>query len=296
MYSRTPSATLPTQFTGQAGEYFGIWIVNIFLTLITLGLYSPWAKIRQKRYFYGSTHIAGASFDYVADSWAILKGRLIAVALVVGIGIIARFVACVEGLAWLAFLFALPWLIVRTRRFNALNTVYRNLRFNFNADYGQAFVSFVLGPFLLLPLSLGLAQPWVKRQQMRLVVDNSAYGNTAFHLEASLREFLSIFKRGVLGTILGFVLFGVTFILLMPNSAQAAGETDKMANKLLAGMMLLMVLWILGLSVYLHVLTNNLVYGKTILGGIPSIANCVFGLCWPYMRPIFWASPCPLGY
>jgi uncharacterized membrane protein YjgN (DUF898 family) len=42
-------------FTGGASEYFGIWIVNVLLSILTLGIYSAWAKVRNKRYFYGNT-------------------------------------------------------------------------------------------------------------------------------------------------------------------------------------------------------------------------------------------------
>jgi uncharacterized membrane protein YjgN (DUF898 family) len=39
-------------FTGRGGEYFGVWIVNLLLTIVTLGIYSPWAKVRRLQYFY----------------------------------------------------------------------------------------------------------------------------------------------------------------------------------------------------------------------------------------------------
>ena len=59
-----PAASQPAverfQFTGKTGEYFGIWIVNLFLTIVTLGIYSAWAKVRKKRYFYANTIIDGA--------------------------------------------------------------------------------------------------------------------------------------------------------------------------------------------------------------------------------------------
>src|SRR5260221_8895074 len=66
------------QFTGKAREYFGIWIVNLFLTIVSLGIYSAWAKVRKKRYFYGNTWVAGANFDYHGNPVAILKGRIVA--------------------------------------------------------------------------------------------------------------------------------------------------------------------------------------------------------------------------
>ena len=58
---------LPFSFTGKASEYFGIWIVNIILSVITLGIYSAWAKVRNKRYFYGNTKLNGSSFSYLAS-------------------------------------------------------------------------------------------------------------------------------------------------------------------------------------------------------------------------------------
>ena len=67
------------EFRATGSEYFRIWIVNLLLTIVTLGIYSAWAKVRRLRYFYGSTALEGTSFDYHADPKAILKGRLIAV-------------------------------------------------------------------------------------------------------------------------------------------------------------------------------------------------------------------------
>ncbi len=43
--------TLRFEFTGDGREYFRIWIVNVSLTVITLGIYSAWAKVRRMRYF-----------------------------------------------------------------------------------------------------------------------------------------------------------------------------------------------------------------------------------------------------
>ncbi len=67
----------PIKFTGSAGEYFKIWIVNLFLTIITFGIYSAWAKVRTRRYFYANTSIDGHPFDYLASPINILKGHLI---------------------------------------------------------------------------------------------------------------------------------------------------------------------------------------------------------------------------
>mgnify|MGYP000480286921 FL=1 len=70
-------------FNGKATEFFGIWIVNVLLTIVTLGIYSAWAKVRTHQYFYGNTKIGDDHFSYLATPIQILKGRIIAVAVLV---------------------------------------------------------------------------------------------------------------------------------------------------------------------------------------------------------------------
>ncbi|HET7062745.1 MAG TPA: DUF898 family protein, partial [Rudaea sp.] len=66
------------EFRGAEREYFNIWIVNLALTILTLGIYSAWAKVRTERYFYANTRVAGTPFEYLARPLPILKGRIIA--------------------------------------------------------------------------------------------------------------------------------------------------------------------------------------------------------------------------
>ncbi|MGU7802487.1 DUF898 family protein, partial [Escherichia coli] len=77
------SAPQAFTFSGRGSEYFRIWIVNLLLSIVTLGIYSAWAKVRRLRYFYDNTSVAGASFDYHGNPVAILKGRILAVVLIV---------------------------------------------------------------------------------------------------------------------------------------------------------------------------------------------------------------------
>src|SRR3979409_2523918 len=87
-----PGKRHPVEFTAHAGEYFRIWIVNLALTIVTLGIYSAWAKVRKRRYFYAHTRIAGEGLEHRAQPLAILKGRLIAVALFAGFIAVGRMV------------------------------------------------------------------------------------------------------------------------------------------------------------------------------------------------------------
>src|SRR5271165_1003384 len=85
MPSRPAAVRAPEQviFSGRGAEYFGIWIVNLLLTIITLGIYSAWAKVRRLKYFYRHTELAGSSFDFHGSPTKILLGRVVAIAMLI---------------------------------------------------------------------------------------------------------------------------------------------------------------------------------------------------------------------
>ncbi len=190
------------RFTGQAGEYFRIWIVNICLSVLTLGIYSAWAKVRRKRYFYGNTLLNDAAFEYLANPKAILKGRIIVVGGFAVYSIAGEINPLAGAALLLVFLGVLPWLIVRASRFNAINSAHRNVRFGFGASYREM-GQFLILPIVLVPLTLGLLYPYYVYRKKRFILEHSAYGATPFAFTASAGAFnLVYFKVALM-----FVLF-----------------------------------------------------------------------------------------
>jgi uncharacterized membrane protein YjgN (DUF898 family) len=136
-------------FEGHGGEYFKIWIVNILLVLVTLGIYYPWAKVRTQRYFYANTVLDGRSFDYHATGKQLLVGYLIAMALFILYIVIQQIAPIIGGLLSLGLLVAIPWIIWRSLMFNMRMTSFSNVRFGFDGTLGQAYVNYLLLPILL---------------------------------------------------------------------------------------------------------------------------------------------------
>ena len=50
------------EFNGHGAELFGILLKNFLLSVLTLGIYYPWAKARQLRYYYGASRIVDSDF------------------------------------------------------------------------------------------------------------------------------------------------------------------------------------------------------------------------------------------
>jgi uncharacterized membrane protein YjgN (DUF898 family) len=74
--SRASFAPEQLRFTGSGAEYFGIWIVNLVLTIVTVGIYSAWAKVRRLQYFYRHTELAASSFDSLVRAFEVSPVRI----------------------------------------------------------------------------------------------------------------------------------------------------------------------------------------------------------------------------
>lgn len=207
---------LPFQFTGNGSEYFKIWMVNIVLSILTLGIYSAWAKVRRKQYFYGNTKVNDTSFNYLANPITILKGRIV---LFVGV-VIYSLVNQFYPLAGVAIMFCmlplLPWLIVRALSFNARNSAARNISFTFKGTYFEAAKAYLFWP-MLIPLTLGMIYPYVYYKQQKYLVGNSGFGTTDFTFTAKSGEYYKIFLKLLLPLIACVILSTVAHYFF-PNS------------------------------------------------------------------------------
>jgi uncharacterized membrane protein YjgN (DUF898 family) len=137
-------------FTGSGSEYFRIWIVNLCLTIATLGIYSAWAKVRRLQYFDRNTVLANAVFNFHGNPVAIFKGRMLALVLLIAYHYAFGF-SKYFGIVVITVLFvSMPWFLRSALRFRLRNTSYRGLRFQFTGSIGGAYLSYAPTMLILL--------------------------------------------------------------------------------------------------------------------------------------------------
>ena len=188
------ATTHAVEFRGAGREYFRVWLVNITLTVLTLGLFGPWAKVRTRRYFHGVTALAGYSFEYHAAPLRILWGRII-VAGVITAGVLSLSLGRWAVAAWIVAALALfPWIVRGVIRFNARNTSWRGVRFNFSASYRRAVFACVVWPLAGL-LTLFLL-PGARRVWDSFRVDHLSFDGRRFRTSYSPARMFAIFATG----------------------------------------------------------------------------------------------------
>jgi uncharacterized membrane protein YjgN (DUF898 family) len=146
---------LRVEFTASGSEYFRIWIVNLGLTLLTLGLYYPWAKVRKLRYFYGNTSVAGHALDFHGNPRRMLRGYLLMALLFLLYSVSGKVSAVAAVIAAGAIAVLWPALFRASQQFRMANTSWRGLRFGFTGDLRGAYVAVlpVAVPLLLFVLA-----------------------------------------------------------------------------------------------------------------------------------------------
>ena len=214
---------VPFEFRGSGAEYFRIWSVNLLLTIVTVGIYSAWAKVRRMRYFYGSTRLDGHAFDYHAAPIAILKGRVIAFGLYVVYAIIAQVYPTGSLLVLIPFAFILPWVVMRSRKFHMRMSSWRGLRFDFHGDYPGALKAYT-GWLLAAIATLYVLFPVYLRKRIAYVLDHSTYGSQQFRFTTPQSAFWG-FALATVGLVVLLVIgWGVAVYANNLEAIKAAEE------------------------------------------------------------------------
>jgi uncharacterized membrane protein YjgN (DUF898 family) len=249
------------RFEGTASEYFKIWIVNAALTIVTLGIFSAWAKVRTKRYFYGNTFIGTHAFDYHAAPPRILLGRAIAAALLIGYFASAIMAPATRGIWYLLFLVALPWMIKSSLRFAARNTSYRNLRFDFHGTYWGALKAFVLWQ-LLAAVTLFTTLPLAHRARDYYNINNHSFGQASFNAKIPAGRLYHYYGMAVIFAIAS-VAVPVLFTAGILNAVNIYAPSMMVTR---IATIAALAIFFLGVPTFIGALTFNLALDNTRLG------------------------------
>jgi uncharacterized membrane protein YjgN (DUF898 family) len=288
------SYRLPVRFTGSGSEYFRIWIVNLLLLLLTLGIYYPWAKVRRLRYFHGNTLVDGTPLDFHGKPIKMLKGYLLVGLLFVLYSAAGNFSAIAGLVAFVIVMAVWPALLKSSMQFRLANTSWRGMRFRFqgtlpevyravlpmflpglailaaltgvdNPDKPPSWYVLTAGSVLLLTLAV---LPWLLWKLKRFQHNNYGLASLTTQFKATPGSFYLVF-----GKTLGVMVLAVVLASLLA-AALAAGlvvlgaggmRGGKMAGLLggvlgaLAGVLAVLIV----VRPYLTTRLQNLVWTRT---------------------------------
>ena len=237
-----PAYRSQLSFDGTGSEYFRIWIVNTLLTLLTLGVYSAWAKVRKARWFAQHTVFEGDRFDFHGQPLGILLGRAMALVLLV-LWSLAFDWSLTAGLAMLGVLcVAGPLMFASAQSFKLANTSWRGLRFAFQVPRPHVYA--VCVPLLLLwtassvleatgvsggwfsaaGLTAALGFPWAHARLKQMQHEHASFGDMRFSFTPASPEFYGAYGAAVVLLMLVGLTGGIFSAMVVtrqqPNQTQ----------------------------------------------------------------------------
>lgn len=220
-------------YAGLDGPFLKIHVVNLLLSLVTLGLYRFWARTRERRYVWASMSLMGDRFEYTGTGKELFVGFLKAMAVFAAIfalffaaGLLASTLAdssdedLIYQIMFSAPIYGLMFYLFNFGSFSAVRyrmsrTVWRGIRFE---QRGSAFAyanKAFLG-FIIVVFTLGFYYPAYAMNLMRYRLNNLRFGTLEFRFDGVgrglMRPFTMVFLLSIagLGTLLAlFSLLGV---------------------------------------------------------------------------------------
>ena len=200
------------EFAGKGGTYFSVVIVNWLLTVVTLGLYYPWAKEKQLKYLYSHAKLNNDSFSFNGTGKEMFIGFIKTILLFGLLFSIPVVFALLEmpfiGLAlfYAIFLFLIPLIIHGSYRYRMSRTSWRGIRFGYRGEklkLGMDFFKWVL----LTLLTLGIYGAWLVVNLRTYIISNIRLGQLKFKYEGSGGDLLLINIKGYFLSIFTFGIY-----------------------------------------------------------------------------------------
>jgi uncharacterized membrane protein YjgN (DUF898 family) len=207
-------------FHGTGGSLFGILVVNLFLTLVTLGVYSFWGRVRVRQYLLGQTQFEGDRFAYHGTGMELFLGFLKALPIFAALillqflpGLLRLGEATALGinvLTVILFFLLVPFIIVAAFRYRLSRTSWRGIRFSFRGQVFEFMKLFVSG-FLLSLITLGIYYPIFATKQYGFLVSHAHLGNHKFEFDGRGRDLMRGYLLALLLTLPTLGLYWLWF-------------------------------------------------------------------------------------
>ena len=203
-------------FTGKGLDLFKIYIVNWILSVITLGLYYPWAKAAQLKYKYQNTIFDGSSFVFHGTGAEIFRGFIKIVGLFVAFMVVyalaimsqnTLFIALAVIVFYAILIIISPIAIHSSAKYRTSRSSWRGIHFGYRGILSE-FVKLFTVNIILTIFTLGIYSSWLIENTRRYIIQHLRFGNITFDYMGNGD---TLFMRRLTGRILTFITLGIYY-------------------------------------------------------------------------------------
>lgn len=219
--NEVPASPKKLIFRGSGSELFGVLLLNWILTMITFGLYYPWARARTFSFLYGNTEMEDSRFAFHGTGREMFFGFIKAIVLFVilyGFFIWAATSGPMMTLIgmlvfYIGLMVLVPVAIHGGLRYRLAKTSWRNIHFGYRGDRGELVKMFIPGT-ILTAITFGIYASWFSTTLRTYIIGNIRFGSLRFKYTGTGGE---LFWINFKGFVLGFLTLGIYLFWYMKN-------------------------------------------------------------------------------
>ncbi|HEX2115423.1 MAG TPA: DUF898 family protein [Alphaproteobacteria bacterium] len=192
-------------YVGPTGTLYLIFIKNLLLSLVTLGIYRFWAKTRLRRFLWSNTRLNGEALEYTGTGKELFLGFLKAVlVLVPTFGALELLEVFLDGgLALALCIYALKIVLIlgliyagtfAARRYRMSRTTWRGIRLQQLGSMWRYAGMAMIGS-ALTALTLTLYGPFNRVRLMRYEAENLRFGSGVFRFTGEGRTLFASYAN-----------------------------------------------------------------------------------------------------
>lgn len=197
-------------FHGLGGTLFGIQIVNVFLTLVTFGIYFFWGKVRTRNYLFGQTAFKEDRFAYHGTGMELFIGSMKAFLILGSMSALLQSAPLLPGgavvrasafiIGYLGFMLFIPVAVVGSLRYRLSRTSWRGIRLSFRGPI-KAFIKIFISGSFLIGLTFGLYYPIFHARKHAFLISHAYFGTLPFGFDGEGKDLFPSFFLALLLTI-----------------------------------------------------------------------------------------------
>jgi uncharacterized membrane protein YjgN (DUF898 family) len=233
-----PVRRLPYQFSfeGEGGELFGVYLVGLVLSIVTLSVYYPWFRAATLRYLYEKTEFMGSRFSFIGSGQEMFVGYikfLIIIGVVFGSyygGILVTqsgdfsLGGVLTMIGGLGFIVLRPLAVHGALRFRLSRTVWRGIHAGYVGKLGELF-GLVIGGGLLTGITFGVYYPTFMTNLYGYVIRNLRFGSLRAKFTGTVEQFWGFFRPLYVAPFIG-----IPFLVISVALASGAGPGAALAG------------------------------------------------------------------
>jgi uncharacterized membrane protein YjgN (DUF898 family) len=226
-------------YDGTIGDLYRIYLVNLLLTIVTLGIWRFWGVTRLRRYVWSRTSMMEDRFEYDGTGLQLFLSFLLAGAMLAGLVFVAamasiflrhahpRLAIVPIGVLEIIIIVLALGAPFAAQRYRVGHTMWRGIRGGMEGSaiqYGLLSVAY----YLLAAVTLYQLLPWATLRLRERLIDSSFLGDLRFHARGSARRLYLVFLATFAGVVvLGAVVASVVFMLDAPGMHAMAVSTHR---------------------------------------------------------------------